>query len=77
MNYEEKAEVSQFTPTDDEKEQRCKKYIYTQMKEKWEIMQLYKKKKRKNKKHVSIVHFTDRVTCSVAEYKDFMIYHRD
>lgn len=52
------------------------KNIYTQMKEKWEIKQLYKKK-RKNKKHESIVHFTDRVTCSVAEYKDFMIYHRD
>lgn len=52
------------------------KNIYTQMKEKWEIIQLYKIK-GKNKKHTSIVHFTDRVTCSVAEYKDFMIYHRD
>lgn len=75
MNYEEKAEVSQFTPTDDEKEQRCKKYIYTNERKMGNYTTL--QKKRKNKKHESIVHFTDRVTCSVAEYKDFMIYHRD
>lgn len=72
MNYEEKAEGSQFTPTD-EKEQRCKKYLYTNQRKR-EIIQLYKKGKIKSMYHI---HFTGMVKCSVAEYNDFMIYHRD
>lgn len=48
MNYEEKAEESQFTPTDDAKEQRCKKYVYTNEK-KHEKSYNFTKKKEKAK----------------------------